>query len=104
MIHVLACVSIKPGMLHQALDIYRQFVPQVLSREPGCLEYAPTVDIESGLANQVSDRDRIVVRERWRTLDDFKAHIERPHSCEFRSSIRAILATPITIVVTQEAL
>ncbi|MEO8411287.1 MAG: antibiotic biosynthesis monooxygenase [Propionivibrio sp.] len=104
MIHVIATVVIKPGLLDQALAIYRQFVPQVLAAESGCLEYAPTVDFETGLANQHIDHQRITVRERWATLADFKAHLALPHTCEFRSLIKEMLAAPIAILVTQNAL
>ena len=39
MIHVLAFVSIKPGMMDRALAAYRVLVPKVMAGEPGCLEY-----------------------------------------------------------------
>ena len=104
MVYVLVTVNIKPGLLAQALAIYRDLVPQVLAGEPGCLEYVPTIDLASGLPTQMIDENRISVRERWVTLEDFKAHVDMPHTCEFRSRLKEVLAAPVSVMVTRDAL
>ena len=103
MIYVLAFIKTKPGTVSQALDIYREFVPQVMANEPGCVAYVPTADVDLGLANQNKDKCMIVVNERWKTIDDFKAHLSMPHSIVFRSRIKSYLDEPITLRISQEA-
>lgn len=104
MIHVLAFASIKPGMLDKALAVYRTLVPQVMANEPGCLEYSPTVDIDFGLPNQDKNPDMIVITERWKTLDDFRAHVDGPpHVAEFRAAIKEYM-DKTTLKITQDAI
>jgi len=104
MIHVIAYVKMKPGMIPKALDFYRVLLPKVFAAEKGCLEYSPTIDFDIGAANQNKDADTIIVHERWAAIDDFKAHLTMPHSAEFRASIKDFLAERITVTITQNAL
>lgn len=104
MIYVLATALIREGRLLDALDCYRYLVPIVLSEESGCLEYTPTTDRNLGLANQNTDPGRILVLERWRSEEDFRAHLAMPHCAEFRSRIQPCLAEPITVKVICAAL
>ena len=102
MICVFASVSIRPGFLRQALDCYRFLVPAVMIKEPGCLEYRPLIDLELGLANQDKDADAIMVSERWRSVEDFKAHLAMDHCVAFRAMIAPYLSRGIRIRVMQE--
>ena len=104
MIFVRAVVKIKPGMMTSALGVYRDFVGKVLSGEPGCLAYVPTVDVDTGLPNQMLDPDLITVFERWKTIEDFRAHLAMAHTDEFRIGVRALLAEPVSITVSRRAL
>ncbi len=104
MIHVLATVLLKEGCLPDALDCYRYLVPQVLEKEPGCLEYTPTVDHDLGLVNQDKEPTRILVAERWQSETDFRAHLAMPHCVEFRARITPYLAERISVSVTRPAL
>jgi quinol monooxygenase YgiN len=104
MIHVLAFVSLKPGMRERALSAYRVLVPKVIANEPGCLEYSPTTDVDFGLPNQDKDPDMIVVTERWKSLADFKAHVDGPpHVVEFRAAIKECLVKT-TLKITEDAI
>ena len=103
MIRVFANVSIRAGCLQQALDCYRFLVPAVLSREAGCLEYAPLVDLDLGLQNQDKDEASILVSERWQSVADFKAHLAMDHCVVFRGMIAPYLSCGIRIRVMQEA-
>ena len=104
MIHVLAFASIKPGMIERALEVYRVLVANVMANEPGCLEYSPTTDFDLGLANQEKDPNMIVVTERWKSIDDFKAHIAGPaHVVEFRVAIKELLEKTV-LKITQDAI
>jgi quinol monooxygenase YgiN len=94
----------KPGMVPQALELYRTAMTNVMSKEPGCVEYRPTTDYDLGLGNQEKDPDMIVVLARWKTIDDFKAHVAGPqHVSDFRAAIKD-LAEKITLKVTQDAI
>ena len=104
MVHALVFVSIKPGMLEEALAVYRHFVPQVKANEPGCLEYLPIVDCDAGLTNQEKAPNMIIVIERWKTMADFKAHVEGPpHVAAFRSTIKQYLEK-ISMKVMEDAI
>ena len=100
MIHVVATVMIKQGCLPQALACYRYLLPLVREMEPGCIEYAPTMDRDLGLDNQDRSPARILVSERWQSEQDFRAHLALPHCIEFRARIRPYLAEEITITVS----
>lgn len=104
MIYVFASVRVRRECLGRALDCYRELVPAVLQCEPGCLEYVPTVDVDMGLSNQEKDACLILVAERWRSLEDFRAHLGMPHSAVFRASMEPLLAAGITVRVAQSAL
>ena len=75
-----------------------------MANEAGCVEYVPTTELDPGFPNQTLDTNMIVVTERWRTIEDFRAHLDMPHSIQFRSSIQPILAEHITIRITQNAI
>ena len=104
MIHVIAFASIKPGMVEEALKVYHVLAPKVLANEPGCLEYSPTLDYDLGLSNQDKNPDMIVVTERWKSIDDFKAHIDGPpHVVEFRAAIKGLMEKTV-LKITQDAI
>ena len=83
MINVVATISLKPGTRAEFLKIFNANVPAVLA-EDGCVEYVPTVDVDSGLEAQRKDEDSVVVIEKWETLAALHAHLEAPHMLEFR--------------------
>jgi quinol monooxygenase YgiN len=51
MITVIASIHVKPGNVSQFIDIFKSNVPAVLAEE-GCIEYYPTVDVQTGLPPQ----------------------------------------------------
>lgn len=104
MIYVLASVPIKKECLQQVLDCYRDFVPAVLAGEPGCLEYVPTIDVVLGLPNQETNDSTVLVTERWRSVDDFRAHLNMAHSVAFRKKMQPWLAGGISVRVLGAAL
>lgn len=104
MIYVVASVKVRSECLGQALDCYRELVPAVLELEPGCLDYVPTIDVDTGLPNQEKDRSLILVSERWKSVEDFRAHLDMPHSAAFRMKMEPLLAEKITVRVARSAL
>ena len=99
MLNVIAYVKIKPGMLPRALEAYRRLLPEIRAHEWGCMAYLPGTRHSLGLPNEVGDDDTIVVAERWRSADDFRAHLAMPHTLEFRREIGPCLAEPITVQI-----
>ncbi|HYC55836.1 MAG TPA: putative quinol monooxygenase [Candidatus Binatia bacterium] len=57
--------------------------------EGGCELYAFSVD--------VSDDSKIRVIERWRSMDDIKAHMASPHMAEFNRAMGAIRPKGLSI-------
>ncbi len=88
MIHVLATITIVPGMRDAFLAEFFRLVPLVQG-EAGCLEYGPTVDVPSGLAAQGPIRDNVVtVVEKWASLDALQAHLQAPHMSDYRVRVK----------------
>ena len=77
-VSVLAAVRVKSGQVEQFLEIFRANVPNVLA-EDGCLEYAPSIDVDSGMAAQELAPEGVTILERWASLDALKAHSVAPH-------------------------
>ena len=69
MIYVIATVELKPDTRDAFLQEFRQIVSQVLAEE-GCLEYGPTIDVETHLAVQPPARVDAV------TFDEIRDRID----------------------------
>ena len=90
MIHVIASIFIKEGKLAEITKIYESFVPKVLAEE-GCIMYCPTADFETEIPTQLKEKNIVTVIEKWEDLEAFHAHLNAPHSCEFREDIKDIV-------------
>jgi quinol monooxygenase YgiN len=91
MIHVVATIKVKPGTRETYLSILKANVPHVLA-EKGCLAYAPTVDVESGIPVQVDLRpDVVTLIEAWESLADLQAHLKSPHMLTYREKVKDIV-------------
>ena len=101
MIHVIASLHIREGHLAEFIDIFKANIPNVLEEE-GCLEYAPTVDIPSGLSPQVMDANAVTIIEKWRSLDDLKRHLAAPHMLAYRANVKD-LVIDLSLKVLSEA-
>jgi quinol monooxygenase YgiN len=90
MICVIAAIETHPGRRGDLLAAFRQLVPQVLA-EPGCLEYAPMIDVPSGISAQPPVRDNVVtVVEKWESLAALDAHLKTPHMAQFGRQIESL--------------
>lgn len=79
MIHVIAVITLKPGMRDAFLKEFHANIPAVLA-EKGCIEYGPTVDAATDHPAQAKlGPDTAVIVEKWATMDDLKAHGVAPH-------------------------
>jgi quinol monooxygenase YgiN len=90
MIHVIASLHIKEGHLAEFIDIFKSNIPNVLEEE-GCLEYAPTVDMPSGLPPQVMDANAVTIIEKWHSLEDLKRHLAAPHMRAYRENVKDLV-------------
>ena len=89
-VSVVASVQVKPGQVEQFLEVFQANVSQVLA-EDGCLEYAPAVDVGSGMAAQELAPEVVTILERWVSLDALKAHSVAPHMLAYREQVRDIV-------------
>ena len=88
MIHVIATVELHDGKRDAFLVEFRKLVPLVRTEE-GCLEYAPAVDVDTGLAAQNPIRaDAVMVVEKWENLETLKKHLQAPHMIAYRSKVK----------------
>jgi len=88
MIHVVATITLNPGVRPQFLDVFRWLTPLVRA-EAGCIEYQATVDIPTTLAVQDPPRgDVVIVVEKWESLDALYAHTKAPHMTEYRGKVQ----------------
>jgi quinol monooxygenase YgiN len=88
MIHVVATITLKPGMRAQFLEVFRKLTPQVRAEE-GCIEYQGTIDISTTIPVQESPRaDVVTVVEKWATLDALYAHLTAPHMNDYRGKVK----------------
>ncbi len=100
MIHVLASISLKSGKRQDFLEIFNANVANVLAEE-GCIEYRPTVDVETGLEPQVIDENMVTVIEKWESVDHLKAHLAAPHMLEYRGKV-ADLVSGVSLKVLED--
>ena len=89
-VSVLAAVRVKSGQVEQFLEIFRANVPNVLA-EDGCLEYAPSIDVDSGMAAQELAPEGVTILERWASLAALKAHSVAPHMLAYREQVSDIV-------------
>jgi quinol monooxygenase YgiN len=102
MIHVIATIETEPGKRADVLAGLKWVTPAVRA-EDGCVEYAATVDVASGLGAQPPLRDDVVtVVEKWRDVAALKAHMTAPHMAEYRAKV-AGLVKKVTLAVTEPA-
>ena len=92
MIHVVATITLNPGVRPQFLDVFRWVTPLVRA-EDGCVEYQATVDVPTTIAVQETPRDDVViVIEKWASLEALYAHTQAPHMAEYRAKVKDFVA------------
>lgn len=102
MIHVIATIELNQGCREAFLDEFHKLVPKVVAEE-GCLEYGPTVDVETGLPPQVPLRDHVVtIVEKWESVEALKIHLQQPHMAEYKQATEA-LTKGVSLQVLQPA-
>ena len=101
MLYVIASIRVQPGRLSRFLEIFKSNVPAVRA-ETGCVEYRPTVDVETGLPPQLLEPDTVVVIEKWDSLDALRNHLTTPHMLAYREKVKELVLS-VSLKVLQEA-
>ena len=99
MIHVIATLDIVADRRDAVLQSFQELTPQVLA-EDGCIDYSPSIDVETAIARQAPPReDAITVVERWESIAALEAHLVAPHMQRFRETAgQDIRATTLQIL------
>ena len=90
MITVLASIKVKPDVILEFIKIFNNNIPNVLE-EDGCIEYYPTVDIESGLLIQDTDPSLVTIVECWESIEALKHHLDTPHMIAYRDQVKDLV-------------
>jgi quinol monooxygenase YgiN len=102
MIHVIATITLHPGVRDRFLDVFRWVTPLVRA-EDGCIEYVATVDIPTPLKVQDGPRpDAVTVVEKWASLEALVAHTAAPHMAEYREKVKDYVVG-LKLVVSEAA-
>ncbi len=99
MINVVASIRVKTGKLPEYLAILKANM-LVVRKEKGCIEYVPTIDIETKLPPQVLDKECVTLLEKWESLDALHAHLGAPHMLEYRDKVKDLVRS-VTLKVLQ---
>ena len=92
MIHVIATVDVVPGNRDSFLEEFRRVAPLVRTEE-GCLEYTPTIDLETNLTAQLPLRSHtVVIVEKWKDIESLEAHLIAPHMLEYRQRVKDVVS------------
>lgn len=100
MIHVIAVVETAEGKRDDFLKELHKGVPLTRAEE-GCIEYGPTIDLETGFAAPARD-NVVTIIEKWEDLNALKAHLAAPHMLEYRKRVKD-LVTRLTVHVLRNA-
>jgi len=88
MIHVIATIELAPGTREKFLAEFRKNMPKVHA-EQGCVEYAPAIDATTDLPVQSKvGPDKVVIVEKWASLDALRAHMKAPHMAEYGARVK----------------
>ena len=101
MIHVVARVTLKPGMVSAFLREFRELAILV-RQEAGCLDYFPTRDVPMKLDAQSLDPDTVTILEKWTSRKALESHLRAGHMRGFQERTRDIV-TNVVVTIVEEA-
>lgn len=100
MINVIAAITLNPGCREAFIQLLRGIISPVRAEE-GCIEYQPAIDLNSGIATQNHEEDRVIIIEKWESLDALHAHRAAPHLLRYKESSKDLVAG-MSIMVLEE--
>ena len=91
MIHVIATITIKPGIEAEYLKLL--VANCVLVRaEAGCVSYVATRDVASGIPVQEPPRpNTVIICEQWESLVALHAHLAASHMTVWRQRVKDLV-------------
>ena len=87
MVNVVAAIEIKEGFVNEFTKIFIENVPNVLAEE-GCIEYTPTIDVQTTIGIQETNKNIVTIIEKWESLDHLYAHLKAPHMNTYREKVK----------------
>lgn len=91
MIYVIATLEVAPGKRAEFLREFQANVPAVLAEE-GCIEYVPTIDLQTSISAQGEARENVVtIVEKWDSTEALEAHLIAPHMLAYRAKVKDML-------------
>jgi quinol monooxygenase YgiN len=91
MIIVIATIDLEDSSRLAFLGAFQQLVPEVVE-EDGCLEYRPTIDVETNIPAQGGTRlNTVTVVEKWESLEALEAHLVAPHMVAYRAKVKELV-------------
>ena len=101
MIHVIASITVKDTELESFIEIFKANIPNVM-KENGCIEYSATMDVETDVAIQQTDKNVVTVIEKWESLSHLKAHFTAPHMLDYKSRVDDMVET-VSLKILQDS-
>lgn len=102
MIYVIANVELKPKCRAAYLEVLLGNVAAVKA-EKGCLEYEPTIDVETDIPiHETYDDNVVTIIEAWEDIAALKNHFNEPHMLAYREKVKDLIKK-VTIQVLQPA-
>jgi quinol monooxygenase YgiN len=99
MVHVVATIQLAAGKREAFLKEFRALVPSVLA-EKGCIEYGPTVDLQTNVPVQPPLREDVVtVIEKWDDIPSLEAHLVAPHMLRYRAKVKDLVRSTQVLVL-----
>jgi quinol monooxygenase YgiN len=90
MIHVIAHITVKRGLVNAFLREFRELAILV-RQEAGCLDYLPTQDVRTGLEIQDYHPECVTILEKWASRAALEAHLRSGHMRAFQERIKDIV-------------
>ena len=91
MIYVIAEIELVDGNRDEFVTHFRANVPNDLAEE-GCLEYTPTLELQTELTAQPPARGNcLTVVESWESLKALQAHLVAPHMVTYREKVKGMV-------------
>jgi len=100
MVNVLASIEIKEGHLDAFKKIFVANVPNVLA-EKGCIEYLPTIDVQTNIGVQKTNKNIVTIIEKWESLEHLYAHLKAPHMNTYREKVKDMVVGVSIKVLTE---
>jgi quinol monooxygenase YgiN len=99
MVHVVATITLAAGKREAFLKEFKALVPSVLA-EQGCIEYGPTIDLQTNVPVQPPVREDVVtVVEKWEDIPSLEAHLVAPHMLGYRAKVKDLVRSTQVLVL-----